>query len=249
MRIKSFLLQSFAQVFFPVFLVLFFIASVVVFIRIAGVTFVVRMDFLDLLMLYFYTLPTMLFFVIPLSFFVACAIGLSRLSFEYELPVLFALGMPPSRILRVFFPLALLASFSLLVLSLILTPLSDTAYRQFLEERKNNIGINLQAGEFGQKLGEWLVYVQQSSDNAYKNIVLLSLEKKDRKDGLILAKEAYIKNVDSVMEVLLRDGKIYRKTEEEIERIGFESMVLRFALDFTGEGNLSVWEYLEKGVV
>ena len=248
MRIKSFLLQSFAQVFFPVFLVLFFIASVVVFIRIAGVTFVVRMDFLDLLMLYFYTLPTMLFFVIPLSFFVACAIGLSRLSFEYELPVLFALGMPPSRILRVFFPLALLASFSLLVLSLILTPLSDTAYRQFLEERKNNIGINLQAGEFGQKLGEWLVYVQQSSDNAYKNIVLLSLEKKDRKDGLILAKEAYIKNVDSVMEVLLRDGKIYRKTEEEIERIGFESMVLRFALDFTGEGNLSVWKYWKRAL-
>ena len=50
------------------------------------------------------------------------------------------------------------------------------------------------------------------------------------------------------MEVLLRDGKIYRKTEEEIERIGFESMVLRFALDFTGEGNLHVWEYWKRAL-
>ncbi|WP_416825092.1 LptF/LptG family permease, partial [Helicobacter ganmani] len=133
MRIKNFLFHSFAQIFFPIFLVLFFIASVVIFIRIASVTFVIKISFFELLSLYFYTLPTMIFFVIPLSFFIACVLGLSRLSFDYELPVLFALGMNPQVIIKIFLPIALLASFSLLILSLVLTPLSDVAYRQFLE--------------------------------------------------------------------------------------------------------------------
>ena len=119
MRIKNFLFQSFAQIFFPIFLVLFFIASIVIFIRIASVTFVVKITFIELLSLYFYTLPTMLFFVIPLSFFIACVLGLSRLSFDYELPVLFALGMNPKIIVKIFLPIAILASCSLLILSVI----------------------------------------------------------------------------------------------------------------------------------
>ncbi|WP_299548618.1 LptF/LptG family permease [uncultured Helicobacter sp.] len=247
MRIKSFLFQSFAQVFFPVFLVLFFIASVVIFIRIAGVTFVVKISFLELLTLYFYTLPTMLFFVIPLSFFVACVLGLSRLSFDYELPVLFALGMNPKKIIQIFFSIALLASASLFVLSLVLTPLSDIAYRQFLEERKSSININLQSGEFGQKLGEWLVYVQKGKNSTYENIVLLSLQKEgSQKDGLVFAKEANISNTDGVMEAHLKDGKIYRKVSDGIERIEFDKMILRSVVDFTGDGNLGLMEYWKR---
>ncbi|TLD84055.1 LptF/LptG family permease [Helicobacter sp. MIT 11-5569] len=248
MRIKNFLFQSFAQIFFSVFLVLFFIASVVIFIRIAGVTFVVKISFFELLTLYFYTLPTMLFFVIPLSFFVACVLGLSRLSFDYELPVLFALGMSPKQIIKIFLPIALLASISLFVLSLVLTPLSDIAYRQFLEERKSSIDINLQAGEFGQKLGEWLVYVQKGKDNIYENIVLLSLQKGEnsQKDGLIFAKEASIENTDGVMEAHLKNGKIYRKISDGIEYIGFEVMILRSIIDFSGDGNIGLLEYWKR---
>lgn len=250
MRIKNFLFQSFAQIFFPIFLVLFFIASVVIFIRVASVTFVVKISFFELFSLYFYTLPTMLFFVIPLSFFIACALGLSRLSFDYELPVLFALGMNPKVIMKIFLPIALLASFSLLVLSLVLTPLSDVAYRHFLEERKNSININLQAGEFGQKLGEWLVYVQKSKkdENTYENIVLLSLAKDDNKDkrGLIFAKEAKISNENGVMEATLENGKIYRKPNESIERIGFDKLILRNTIDSLEESNLGLIEYWKR---
>ena len=214
MRIKNYLFHSFSQIFFPTFLVLFFIASVVIFIRIAGVTFVVQISFLELLSLYFYTLPLMLFFVIPLSFFVACALSLSRLSFDYELPVLFAL---------------------------ILTPLSDLAYRQFLEERKNSININLQAGEFGQKLGNWLVYVKENhEDMSYKDIVLLSFGKEG---GLIFAKDAKIINKDGVMEAILDNGKIYRSDENAIEKIAFKTLILRNSItDISGE-ILGVFEY------
>lgn len=247
MRIKNFLFQSFAQVFFPIFFVLFFIASVVIFIRISGLTFIIKISFLELLTLYFYTLPTMLFFVIPISFFVACVLGLSRLSFDYELPVLFALGMSPKKIIMIFLPIATLASISLFMLSLVLTPLSDIAYRQFLEERKNSIDINLKPGEFGQKLGDWLVYAQRGKDSTYENIVLLSLQKEDnQKEGLVFAAEANISNADGVMEAHLRDGKIYRKVSDGIERISFETMILRTSLDFIGDDNMSLIEYWKR---
>ncbi|WP_297814286.1 LptF/LptG family permease [uncultured Helicobacter sp.] len=250
MRIKNFLFQSFAQIFFPIFLVLFFVASVVIFIRIASVTFVVKITFFELLSLYFYTLPIMIFFVIPLSFFIACVLGLSRLSFDYELPVLFALGMNPQIIMKVFLPIALLASFSLLVLSLVLAPLSDVAYRQFLEERKNSININLQAGEFGQKLGEWLVYVQKRNKdkNVYENIVLLSLAKRKDKEkgGLIFAKEAKISNLNGTMEVTLKDGKVYRKPNENVERIGFDRLILRNTINVLDKSDLGLIEYWKR---
>lgn len=249
MRIKNFLFQSFAQIFFPIFLVLFFIASIVIFIRIASVTFVVKITFIELLSLYFYTLPTMLFFVIPLSFFIACVLGLSRLSFDYELPVLFALGMNPQIIVKIFLPIAILASFSLLILSLVLTPLSDVAYRQFLEERKSNININLQAGEFGQKLGEWLVYVQKSGgdNNVYENIVLLSLAKNGKENrGLIFAKEAEISNSNGTMEAVLKDGKVYRKPNENIEQIHFERLILRNTINSLDKSHIGVMEYWKR---
>ncbi len=223
---------------------LFFIASVVIFIRIAGVTFVVQISFLELLFLYFYTLPLMLFFVIPLSFFVACVLALSRLSFDYELPVLFALGMNPVQIIRIFLPIALLVSFSLFILSLVLTPLSDTAYKQFLEERKNSININLQAGEFGQKLGDWLVYVQKSKeDSTYENIVLLSFAKEG---GMIFSQNAEIVNQMGVMEAVLKQGAIYRSREDFVEKILFDTLILRNSITVADEVDLGVIRYWQR---
>mgnify|MGYP001034591582 FL=1 len=244
MRVKNFLFQSFAQFFFPIFLVLFFIASVIVFIRIAEVTFIVKIGFFELFSLYFYTLPIMMFFVIPLSFFVACVLCLSRLSFDYELPVLFALGMNPKEIVNIFLPIAFLATFSLSILSLVLIPLSDLFYKRFLEERKNDININLQAGEFGQKLGNWLVYIEKNrqDENVYENIVLLSLEKER---GLIFAKEAKIMNYLGVMEAILSNGQVYRleKASEMIERIEFQKLILRNSVGYISDLNLGVVEY------
>ena len=246
MRIKNYLFLNFAQVFFPIFLVLFFIASVVIFIRVAGVTFIVKISFLELLTLYFYTLPTMIFFVIPLSFFIACVIALSRLSYDYELPVLFALGMNPFRIIIIFFPIALLVSFTLLVISLVLTPLSENAYKSFLEERKNDININLQAGEFGQRLGSWLVHVQENKKgtNAYKNIVMLSNDKKN--GGLIASKDAFLQNNEGIMEAHLQNGVFYRTQEKILEKVDFKNLIIRSTITDFSEYNLGVIDYWKR---
>ena len=188
-------------------------------------------------------MPTMLFFVIPLSFFIACALGLSRLSFDYELPVLFALGMEPWKIIKIFLPIAALSSLSLIVLSIVLTPLSDLAYQQFLQERKNNININLQAGEFGQRLDKWLIYAQTNQNNIYQNIVLLSLAENKKDRGIIIANEANLNNINGIMEVTLDNGKIYRKLDNAIEQIAFEQLILRHIIQSPQQSELGLIEY------
>lgn len=64
--LKRYLFMSFAQVFFPFFVVLLFIASVVLLIDIAGRTYVVKMSFLDLGTLFLYLIPSSLFFIIQI---------------------------------------------------------------------------------------------------------------------------------------------------------------------------------------
>lgn len=242
MRVKNYIFQNFAQIFFPIFLVLFFIASVIVFIRISSVTFVVKISFFELFALYFYTMPLMVFFVIPITFFIASTLSLSKLCYDYELPVLFSLGLNPQHIVRIFAPIAFLASFSLLILSLILTPLSDKAYRSFIDSRKSSISLNLKSGEFGQRIGEWLVYVKSSGDDIgkYKDIVLLSFSKEG---GLILAHDAHLYNNQSNLEALLRDGMIYRSSSNEVEKITFDKLILRNNINSNNNENLSIFEY------
>ena len=90
---------------------------------------------------------------------------------------------------KVFAPLSLLVSAILLVFSLILIPTSKSTYYGFLRQKKDKIDINIRAGEFGQKLGDWLVYVDKTKNNSYDNLVLFS-NKSLSQESFILAQKA-----------------------------------------------------------
>ena len=82
MLLKKYILRSIAEMFFPFFFVLFFIASIILLLNIAMLTNGVRLSMSDLLQLYLYGIPANTFFVIALTFYSACILGLSKLSYE-----------------------------------------------------------------------------------------------------------------------------------------------------------------------
>ncbi|MGP1449957.1 MAG: LptF/LptG family permease [Wolinella sp.] len=226
--LKRYIFGSFAQLFFPIFTVLFFISSVILFIKIAGVTFIVKVSFSELFALYLYSLPTLVFFTIPVTFFASSIISLSKLSQEYELPVLFSLGLNPKRLAMIFLPLSLLASVSLLLLSLVLAPLSNESYDRFLEQKKSNVNINLKPAEFGQRLGNWLVYVGDLHDERrYGDVVMFSSGDLDGRESLIVANEASIKNNHGILELQLFGGSAYFEEDSVIKRVNYKEMLLR----------------------
>ncbi|RAX57178.1 hypothetical protein CCZ01_06855 [Helicobacter monodelphidis] len=239
--VNNFILINLAKIFFPIFFVIFFISSVILFIRVASVTAVIKMSFLEFFELYFYTLPVMLFFALPITFFVAAVITLSRLSQEYELPVLFSLGLSSHYLLRFFFPLSLILSATLFIFSFILIPASNQFYQQFLNEKRKNIDINLKPSEFSQKLGSWLVYINSFENNRYGEVVLFSKQSLQG-EVFIVADSAELINNHSIFEISVSNGSAYLGKEKMIERIDYEKLITRLNISTNYQHN-SIWDY------
>ncbi len=233
---KGYMLNAIAQVFFSFFLVLFFIASIVMLISIATVTLVVKLSALDLLQLYLYLLPGTIFFIIPITFFSACVIGLARLSYDHELLVFFSLGIAPKELVKALLPLCVVVSAILLVFSLILVPASKSAYYSFLRDKKERVDVNIQAGEFGQKLGDWLVYVGKSHNGVFSDLVLFS-HKSLVTESFIIAKEGRIRNQQGLFELELDHGNAYFATKDQVRKVHFKELILKNRPVFSSRSN------------
>lgn len=238
--LKRYLFMSFAQNFFPFFLVLLFIASVVLLIDIANRTYAVKMSFLDLGILFLYLIPNSLFFIIPIAFFAALVLGISRLAYEYELLVCFSLGAKPSDIVAFFLPITALVSAVLLSMSFILLPLSISASKDFISQKKADIDINIKPAEFGQKLGDWLIYVDSVEERNYKNLVLFS-EKGLEGDTFIVAQSGKTHNNSGLFELQLEKGNVYFASPEDIKAVDYENMAVRQSV---GEVTLSGYDLI-----
>ncbi len=230
MKLASrYILEHLSKMFFSLFIVIFFITSIILSIRIATVTFIIKMNFFDFFELYFYSLPVTMFFALPITFFTACVITLSKLSKEYELPVLFSLGFSPAYFFRIFFPLSLMLSIILFFFSFVLIPSSNELYNKFLNQKKKNIDINLQPAEFAQKLGSWLVYIQSSSDKSYNDVVLFS-NKSFEYETFIVADKVNLVAQDSTLEIHIFDGTAYLNHEKSIDKIDYQKMISRIEI-------------------
>lgn len=224
---KRYLFLSFSQLFFPFLLVLLFIASVVLLISIAGRTYVVKMDFLDLFALFSYSMPSSISFIIPIAFFASLVLGISRLAYDYELMVFFSLDVKPVAILKAFMPIILLVTVILFIFSLIVVPLSSSASINFVSKKRADVDVNLRAGELGQKIGNWLVYVDSADKRKYENLILYSqggFDERDSMESFIVAKKGSTKNQDGIFELMLENGEAYFASEEEIRKIAYGLM-------------------------
>lgn len=239
--IRNYLFLSFGRLFFIFFIILFFISSIVILIGIAQVTFVVKMSFADLFWLYLYSLPNSILFILPITFLATAILSLSKLSYDYELLVFFSLGISPNQIIKVFLPLCAFVSLTVLVFSLAIIPLSKSAYINFIAEKRANIDVNIKSGEFGQKLGDWLVFVDKAQNRNYENLVLFS-SKGLGFESFILAKNGSANNAEGIFEIALKDGVAYFAEVAKIRNIVFEDMIVRNAI---GEISLRGYDLIE----
>lgn len=210
-------------------------------ITIAGSSYAIKLTFLDLGYLFLYSLPNTVFFIIPITFFASCVLAISRLSYDYEMLVFFSLGIKPWNLIRTFLPLTLIVALASLVFSLGAVPVSKRAFDNFIERKKVDVDINLKAGEFGQKIGDWLVYVEDTQDRTYKNLVLFSIKGMGF-ENFISAKEGQIINDGGVFALTLQNGKSYIAQKEQFKKIIFEEAKIKTRV---GEAPLSGYDLIE----
>lgn len=224
MKLNHYLYSQLAITFFPIFLGLFFITSIVFLVKIASLTSIITMDVSELFKLYSYSTPQILFFTMPISFFISLVITLAKLASEYELTVITSFGLNPINILKIFLPITLLLSALLLVVSVGLIPKTKFLTKQFLDVKKKEANFNIKASEFGQKFGDWLIYISGKNNKVYDDVKLFKTEKD--KDQFIISETAILDNDKGALSFKLKDGKAFIMDEKELNQIDFESMYI-----------------------
>ncbi|MDR2100814.1 MAG: LptF/LptG family permease [Campylobacteraceae bacterium] len=240
-KTNHYLLSQFVSVFGSLFFTLFFITSVIYFIQIARITSVIKITFFELGKLYMFLLPKVLIFTLPITFFIALAIVLFRLSRENETIVLFTLGFSPKKIAAFFLVVSSFLSTFLVVNVLVLMPLSKELQSNFIDYKKTQARFNIEATEFGQKFSDWFVFINSAGKDYYKNIIMYQNE--NARDRIISASEAIVKNDQSEMRLELKSGKAYDITDNEINQLEFETMLLRTLISSKVGGMESIKTY------
>lgn len=224
-KFREYILNNLSSLFLSIFLPLFAIASVIFLIKLATYTAVIHLTIWEMTKLYLFILPEVLFYTLPVTFFVAAALSLHKLSNENEIVVLFSLGIHPSFILKTLLRPALLLSALLVFDFFILFPHATVLSSNFISYKKSEAKFNLSASEFGHSFGSWLLYIgKDHPDGTYSDVFLFNKDKKE--EILISAKKAEVLNDAGVLRLKLTSGEGYSYSKEKFSQIDFKTMYI-----------------------
>ena len=228
MKLRHYLYTQLGVTFFPIFLGLYFITSIIFLVRIASWTSIIQINFAELSLLYLYMVPSILFYTLPITFFVALVITLAKLSSEYELIVITSFGLKPIDILKIFFPLTLFLSLTMMIVSLGLMPKSKILINDFNEKKKKEANFNIKASEFGQKFGDWLIYINEKQENFFTDVTLFKTQKNI--DQFIVSDSAQLDNQKGNLTFKLFEGKSFHLDNDILNQIDYKVMSINDSL-------------------
>jgi len=230
--LSRYLSLNFTKAFLTIFLPLFFIGSLVFIVKLASLTSLFQVNFFEMMQLFSYNVPMILFYTIPISFLVAVAMTLLKLSNENELIALIALGVQSKQLISQLKVIALLFSLLLLLLSLAKIPQANQHYKSFKTKKSTEAKLNLNPSQLGQKFGNFFIYIRDKQGKTMKDVVIytkgnFSGEESNQttlSNQLFIAKEATINTQDASIELSLLDGSGYTFDERSLKEINYEKM-------------------------
>ena len=224
-KLRKYIINNLSTLFVSIFLPLFAIATVILFIKIATYTAIIQLSITEMFELYLFYLPQITFYTLPITFFVATTLSLFKLSNDNEIIVLFSLGIKPMFLLKILFRPALLLSATLFITFFLVIPHMQNVTINFMAYKKGEAKFNLAASEFGNRFGDWLLYIgANNKDGSYADVFLFN--KKKAEETLIVAKRAEIFNDNSILRLKLFDGQGYTYSKESFSQINFKTMLI-----------------------
>ena len=222
-KVKSFISSNFTKAFLMIFLPFFLIISLVFLVKIASLTSQIQISFLELLTLYSYKIPNIIFYTLPISFIVALANVLLKLSQSNELIALYALGLKSQKILRSLLLLGLLFSLLLAAISFLAMPLSKKLSKEFAHSKKSEAKLNIVAGKLGQKFGEYYIYVKENKNDKLQDIVIYNRTKSDE-EQFFASQTGKLNKVNGITSLELNDGYGYTYTKTNLQQAKYKQL-------------------------
>jgi len=221
--IKGFISSNFAKAFLTIFLPFFLIISLVFLVKISSLTNQIEISFLELLKLYAFSTPEIMFYTLPLSFVVALANLLMKLSQSNELIALYALGLNANSIVKKLLLLGVLFSGLLLVLSFLAMPLSKQYYKSLKATKKSEAKLNIVPGKLGQKFGDYYIYIKEKKEEAFHDIVIYNRTQKDQ-EQFFSSQEGHLNKTYGVTSLELIDGYGYTYTKDRLQQAKYQHL-------------------------
>lgn len=222
-KLQQYIVSNFGGVFFPIFFSFYTIATILIFLQISAKTSIIKMSFLEMIQFYSYSIPEIVLYILPISFFASSVITLAKMSFDLELIVVFALQANVKDILKPFLYLSIVLAVVLLLIGFVVKPQTMYKTKEFIYQKQERAQINIKPSEFGQRFGDWLLFVKDYKDKqTFQDIVLLST--KTDNITFINAGEAEFSNVVGKFKLKLQDGFAYNFLDKEIEEVKFKEM-------------------------
>jgi len=222
-NVRSYISANFSKAFLTIFLPFFLIISLVYLVKIASLTSKVVLTFSELLTLYSYSIPDIIFYTLPISFVAALANTLIRLSADNELIVIYALGLKANSVVRGLLVLGALFSILLLSISFFTMPLTKQMYKSFKQEKKAEAKLNIVPGKFGQKFGEFYIYVKDKNENHFNDVVIFNRENRDS-EQFLSANEGELKIKGKISSLLLTDGHGYTYSKDKLKQAKYKTL-------------------------
>lgn len=241
-RLQNYIVSNFGAVFFPIFFSLFTIASIIIFLRISSKTSFIKMTFLEMTEFYLYSVPEIMLYILPISFFASSIITLAKMSFDLELIVIFSLQSNVREILKPIIFLSIIVAIITLIVGFALRPQAVYKTQEFIYKKESSAEINIRPSEFGQKFGDWLLFVKEKEgNNHYKDVVLLSTDGENQM--FIKSEGAQFNNTKGKFTLDLNRGQTYRFLDDSIEEIKFNTMLVNEQAKFRSLGFSGLVEY------
>ncbi len=161
----------------------------------------------------------------------------ARLSSEYELIVITSLGLKPTKFIWYLMPSTLIFTVMMLIVSLGLIPKAEYLNNLLLEQKKKEASFNIKASQFGQKFGDWLMYIDKDDKLSYEGVKLFKEMKHEGAYQFIISDRAEALNNKGELDLTLIDGTTIR-FGSDVNQINFHKMFITDTL-----GDLRIQEY------
>ncbi len=221
---------------------LFIIASVILLVKIAAYTAYIQLDLTEMAKLYIFLLPELLFYTLPVVFFISAVMTISKLSFDYEMLVIFSLGIKPSTLVLFFTKLAILQSLLLLVLFFVVSPHTKNLSYNFMDKKRSEAKFNIEASEYGHKFGDWMIFVGESKEEgSYGNVILFNQKKQE--ETLLVAEKANVVSIANTLKLELQTGKGFTYSQDSLSQMKFRLMHINDTSDADAKSYKTTLEY------
>lgn len=176
------------------------------------------------------SLPTLITVIAPVALFIAVLYALNKLNGDSELIVMSAAGMPPRRILKPFFTLALAISLMVAFLTIQVMPSSFQELRDVLTRVRGDFVANVvKEGQFTQLDSGITFHFRERGRDGSLNGLFIQDKREPGKTVVYLAEKGVVTDYDGATYLTLEKGSVHRQQKDSRDSsiVTFE----RYAVD------------------